>query len=354
MVLAEALGVEQFRERVKIYATDVDEEALDAGPARHLHRQAGRGRPARAAGEVLRAQRDGRYVFRKDLRRSVIFGRHDLIQDAPDLPDRPAGLPQHPDVLQRRDPGAGSSPASTSPCATAGTCSWARPRCCWPTGSLFAPVDLKRRIFRKRSRGAPRDRLLRPAELATRPATMPSAGSHLSAGASRPAPWPRSSSTADGVLVARQRAGPSRCSVSARATSAGRSSDLELSYRPVELRSLHRAGAGRATAQSRVDGRRVARAAPARSRCLDVQVTPAGRRRREPSACCVDLHRRDRLPPAAATSWSSRTRSWRPPTRSCSRPTRSWRPPTRSCSRRSRSWRPPTRSSSPPTRSWRR
>ena len=33
MLLAEELGVEEFRERVKIYATDVDEEALNA--ARH-------------------------------------------------------------------------------------------------------------------------------------------------------------------------------------------------------------------------------------------------------------------------------------------------------------------------------
>ena len=32
IVLAEALGPDQFPERVKIYGTDVDEEALDAGP----------------------------------------------------------------------------------------------------------------------------------------------------------------------------------------------------------------------------------------------------------------------------------------------------------------------------------
>jgi two-component system CheB/CheR fusion protein len=34
MILAEILGVEKFRQRVKIYATDVDEEALNQ--ARHL------------------------------------------------------------------------------------------------------------------------------------------------------------------------------------------------------------------------------------------------------------------------------------------------------------------------------
>ena len=36
MLLAEALGAEAFRERVKIYATDVDEEAL--AQARHGRR----------------------------------------------------------------------------------------------------------------------------------------------------------------------------------------------------------------------------------------------------------------------------------------------------------------------------
>ena len=37
---AEALGAEAFRERVKIYATDVDDEALAAGPPGQLHAEA--------------------------------------------------------------------------------------------------------------------------------------------------------------------------------------------------------------------------------------------------------------------------------------------------------------------------
>ncbi len=90
MALADLLGVEQFQQRVKIYATDVDEEAL------YHARQA-----TYQAGEVADVPPDflatyfepvevsskddevSRYTFRKDLRRAVIFGRHDLIQDAP-------------------------------------------------------------------------------------------------------------------------------------------------------------------------------------------------------------------------------------------------------------------------------
>ena len=82
MVTAEALGPDAVRERVKIYATDVDEDALNqARQARYTPRQVDGVSP-----ELLERyfERNGNgYVFSKDLRRSVIFGRHDLIQDAP-------------------------------------------------------------------------------------------------------------------------------------------------------------------------------------------------------------------------------------------------------------------------------
>jgi two-component system CheB/CheR fusion protein len=82
MIVAEILGVEEFRKRVKIYATDVDDEALTQA------------RQASYSGknivEVPLKLRDKyfdlvnkNYVFRQDLRRCVIFGRHDLLQDAP-------------------------------------------------------------------------------------------------------------------------------------------------------------------------------------------------------------------------------------------------------------------------------
>ena len=82
MVFAEALGVERFRQRVKIYATDVDEEAL--AQARHATygEQAVASVPPELVGTYFDRQ-GASYVFRKDLRRSVIFGRNDLVQDAP-------------------------------------------------------------------------------------------------------------------------------------------------------------------------------------------------------------------------------------------------------------------------------
>jgi len=82
MVLADALGDGAFRDRVKIYATDVDDDAL--ATARHGNYDA-RSLEALPATYVERFfdRTSGQLTFRADLRRSIIFGRHDLLQDAP-------------------------------------------------------------------------------------------------------------------------------------------------------------------------------------------------------------------------------------------------------------------------------
>jgi two-component system CheB/CheR fusion protein len=82
MALAEQLGEEEFRERVKIYATDIDDEALAVA------RGATYGpRELESLPDELREryfQRlDGRAAFRADLRRAVVFGRNNLVMDAP-------------------------------------------------------------------------------------------------------------------------------------------------------------------------------------------------------------------------------------------------------------------------------
>ena len=79
MVVAEVMGADAVRERVKIYATDIDEEALSQ--ARYRPKQV-EGVPPELLERYFERNGDG-YVFSKELRRSVIFGRHDLIQDAP-------------------------------------------------------------------------------------------------------------------------------------------------------------------------------------------------------------------------------------------------------------------------------
>ena len=77
-----ALGADAYRERVKIYATDIDEDALSQ--ARLAIYSA---KETETVPEELRERyferADQRLAFRKDLRRTVIFGRNNLVQDAP-------------------------------------------------------------------------------------------------------------------------------------------------------------------------------------------------------------------------------------------------------------------------------
>ena len=82
MLFAEHLGIDAFKEAVKVYATDVDEDALARGRQGVYTKDAVESVPAALREKYFEAI-DGRYTFRKDLRRQVIFGRHDLIQDAP-------------------------------------------------------------------------------------------------------------------------------------------------------------------------------------------------------------------------------------------------------------------------------
>jgi two-component system CheB/CheR fusion protein len=82
IMLAEMLGPDQFRERVKIYATDVDEEELAVARAASYTDRQIEDLPQELRGKYF--DRNGtRWIFKKDFRRSVIFGRHDLLDDAP-------------------------------------------------------------------------------------------------------------------------------------------------------------------------------------------------------------------------------------------------------------------------------
>ena len=82
MALAELLGVDEFRDRVKIYATDVDEEALAQARQATYSEAELDGVPAEMREKYFEPA-GHRFVFRKEFRRAVIFGRNDLVQDAP-------------------------------------------------------------------------------------------------------------------------------------------------------------------------------------------------------------------------------------------------------------------------------
>src|SRR5215510_7816498 len=82
MVLAELLGDQEYGERVKIYATDIDEEALTTARHAIYTQKQLEGVPPELRSKYFE-RADQRMAFRKDLRRTVIFGRNNLVSDAP-------------------------------------------------------------------------------------------------------------------------------------------------------------------------------------------------------------------------------------------------------------------------------
>ncbi|GAB3603623.1 PAS domain S-box protein [Kineococcus gypseus] len=229
--LAEALGPEAFRERVKIYATDVDEEALA-----HARTAAYAEREVRSLPPELREkyfeQHGNRYVFRPDLRRSVIFGRADLVQDAPI---------SHVDLLTCRNTLMYLTAEAQARIAERlhyslqpdGVLFLGKAEMLLSQSALFAPVDLKNRLFRRLGAA-------RPSARTTTAVPVPHASSADDAGlrAEALAASPLAQIVLDQagrVVLSNHRAD---ALFGTTAADAGRPfQDLEVSYRPVELRS---------------------------------------------------------------------------------------------------------------------
>jgi two-component system CheB/CheR fusion protein len=237
MVLAEAMGVESFRQRVKIYATDVDQDALS------LARQGiYSAKDLQPVDSDLRSKyfepHNGRYIFRADLRRSVIFGRHDLVQDAPisrlDLLTSRNSLMYFNAETQARILARFHFALNENRFLFLG-----RAELLLTHGNLFSPLDLKSRIFVKVPLHNVRDRLTAIAQIGNnemnnnalpRPERLREMTLELS-------PVARIAIDLNGnVAVANQKA---RVLFSLNPKDIGRPlQDLEISYRPVELRSL--------------------------------------------------------------------------------------------------------------------
>jgi two-component system CheB/CheR fusion protein len=233
MVLAEALGERAYLERVKIYATDVDEEALNEARAASYSAKA----VEAVSDELLERyfeRVEQRYVFRKDLRRTVIFGRNDLVQDAPisriDLLTCRNTLmyfnaETQAQILNRFHFALKSS----------GYLYLGKSEMLITHSELFKPVNLKRRVFGKVPRPTMRDRLLFATQ-ANQVDVDTSPGAAVRERAFDAAPMPQIAIDADGtVVLANEQA---RLLFGLTANDVGRPlKDLEISYRPVDLRS---------------------------------------------------------------------------------------------------------------------
>jgi two-component system CheB/CheR fusion protein len=235
MVLAEALGSKEFQRTVKIYATDADEDALT------IARQAAyTPKEIQPVPEELRDKYfdkvNGRHVFKPDLRRAVIFGRHDLVQDAP---------MSHLDLLVCRNSLMYFNSETQSRILARfhyalnenGLLFVGKAEMLLAQHALFSPVDMKQRIFVKGASANLRERLLIFSQgipelnnHVGRHVRLRELGYDMSKGAQVVV-------DTNGILIAANLLARQLFSVEPK--DVGRPfQNLELSYRPVELRSL--------------------------------------------------------------------------------------------------------------------
>lgn len=234
MVLAEALGVEGVRERVKIYATDIDEEALAAArQASYTDRQV-EGVPPELLAKYFERE-DDRWRFRTEPRRLVIFGRHDLLLDAPisriDLLLCRNTLMYFNAEAQRRILNRFHFALRRG-----GILCLGRAETLMAHSASFVPVDAKRRISRRIGEASPR-----APEVPTRDDPFPEA----EAGTGLQIQLAALESTPVAVILMDLHNRLTFANARARKlfqlepSDVGRPfQDLQLSYRPVELRSM--------------------------------------------------------------------------------------------------------------------
>lgn len=233
MLLHEMLGSE-FRERVKIYATDVDEEALNyARTAAYTEREVA------SLPEPLRERyldfSAGRYVVSPDLRRSVIFGRNDITRDAPI---------SRIDVLLCRNTlmyfNAETQSRIVNRLAFAlrqnGVLFLGKAEMLLNHASVFDPIDLKRRFFRRVRPDVAEGAGFGDAWRSQPRAVVSDNAAQLRNGLILTNPVAQIAVNADGRLAMVNHRATSMLGLSER--DLGRPfQDLEVSYRPLELRS---------------------------------------------------------------------------------------------------------------------
>jgi two-component system, chemotaxis family, CheB/CheR fusion protein len=269
ILLAESMGPEAFRQRVKIYATDVDEDGLaQARQAAYGEREVA-GLPPELLQRYFE-QTGNRYVFRKDLRRSVIFGRNDLVQDAPisriDLLVCRNALMYFNAETQSRILARFHFALNEG-----GVLFLGKAEMLLSHANLFQPADLKWRVFRKVPRAMPHNGSIF-AEPPQPPAREPLVAlDQLRREAFLASPVAQIVVTSDGLVALTNRRAETLFGVSSR--DVGRPfRDLELSYRPVEVRKyIEQAQVERRTIQvPEVEYLR----APGDVLQLDVQINP--------------------------------------------------------------------------------
>ncbi len=236
ILFAEALGANAFRDRVKIYATDADDDALMQARIASYSAKEVQSVPPDLLQKYFEPT-NGRFTFRNDLRRSIIFGRHDLVQDAPisrlDLLVCRNTLMYFNAETQGRILMRLHFALSDSGFLFLGKAEMMMTR-----SNLFSPVSLKYRVFTKVDNGNVRERIMEMAQVGdSENGNRLARQIRIREAAIDFAPVPQIVVDVNGMLVLVNERARNQFNLSVK--DLGRPlQDLEISYRPVELRSL--------------------------------------------------------------------------------------------------------------------
>ena len=244
MLLCEKLGMEAFQKRVKVYASDMDPGALHEARQAIYTAKDVEAVPPPLLEKYFERTKD-RYVVHADVRRGVIFGRHDLVADAPisrldllicrnTLMYFNAEMQNH--ILARFHFALNET----------GYLLLGKAEMLLTHTNLFTPVELKHRLFTKSTNLGVRDRLRvlhhigeeEAADRLTQQVRVRDLSFNI-------APYPQLVVDLEGnVALANEQA---RATFNLTANDIGRPfRDLQISYRPMELRGpLEQAFTGR-------------------------------------------------------------------------------------------------------------
>jgi two-component system CheB/CheR fusion protein len=233
MLFAEAMGLDDYCRRAKVYATDWDEDALAGARRAHYPEEAIASMPEALRGKYFTID-NGRAALHGALRRSVIFGRHDLVEDSPisridllvcrntmmyfDIATQAQILARFHFALKDR-----------------GYLFLGRAEMLVAHGHAFAPLDLPHRVFTKAVSG----RRPRPAPRSVANAGTQRVPAHTRALDFALAQAPTAQVVLDGAnrLLSFNRAAAAMHQLGE--SDVGKLlQDLEVSYRPADLRSL--------------------------------------------------------------------------------------------------------------------
>jgi two-component system CheB/CheR fusion protein len=235
MLFAERVGAEALKDRVKIYATDVDDESLaQARSGIYSAREMSDVPPELVTKYFERHNAD--YTLSRDVRRAVIFGRNDLIQDAP-ISRLDLLICRNTLMYFQSDAQARIIARFDFSLNPGGYLILGRAEMLFSHAATFEAADLKRRIFRAVPKPNQRDRMLLLAQTG-RDAMFNSTGGYRAREAAFESDaLPQLLLDLSGGLVAVNAAARVLFGIDQR--DVGRPlQDLEVSYRPVELRGV--------------------------------------------------------------------------------------------------------------------